>query len=294
MRGLVNNGLVCATNSVLQCLYATQEYRDTLSHEKYNTNNGTVPGELHRLFRALANQTSDSACDSMPCVIALVTCMYATPQVGVMDDADTVFKCSLVALADAGDPACKELSELWMIKKKEKFTCSQCKTERVMNTVASDITVNPTQEPLTCLQEYMNTYSESYTVTDCYCNVCKRDTELSVVTTFVELPRLLCVKIARVRTSTRDKSVTVYRNTANVRFAARLCCNNLLANAQYELYAVVLHTGDPVTGHYSAIVKSDQTWMYVSDSFVRPMGMHFSFDKIGTTAYMVLYRRTPQ
>lgn len=65
-------------------------------------------------------------------------------------------------------------------------------------------------------------------------------------------------------------------------------------HSEYDLYAVVSHTGNIVSGHYVSICKNhtkDQTWLLFDDDHVLEISPEFQDELISKNAYLLFYRR---
>uniref|UniRef100_A0A672K8L3 Ubiquitin specific peptidase 18 n=1 Tax=Sinocyclocheilus grahami TaxID=75366 RepID=A0A672K8L3_SINGR len=108
----------------------------------------------------------------------------------------------------------------------------------------------------------------------------------------VSLPPILCVHLKRFRnddgfTKKLYDKVTFPETFSTAIFAAGQSENAdcLKADEHYSLYAVVVHMGSTMSGHYTAFISSNQDWYYADDSCVQPVR---NSDK---TAYLLLYRK---
>jgi ubiquitin C-terminal hydrolase len=65
--------------------------------------------------------------------------------------------------------------------------------------------------------------------------------------------------------------------------------NNTQLPPIYELKGIIEHHGGSAnSGHYTAVVKNQQTWMHVDDNIVRPVSLDFVKNR---NAYVLLYQQ---
>uniref|UniRef100_A0A669EX81 Ubiquitin carboxyl-terminal hydrolase 30 n=1 Tax=Oreochromis niloticus TaxID=8128 RepID=A0A669EX81_ORENI len=283
MRGLINVGTHCAVNSVLQCLYVTDDFRITYS---------TVASELTSVLRDMDRNTPGMPpCDPNPLVDALIR--YSGMTYEVQQDADTVFKCVLNALADDGDPRCKQASGLWTIRKQQSAKCSTCNAECVSHHAANNVIVYIGNNEPNKLQDYMDDYSESFRVSDYHCGTCQEETELNVTMDITELPAVLCFTVARGQRCAQRGELMV--NTGAIDVPEELDCSRMCATSQptkYELYGMITHTGPYEFGHYAAFVKKMSKWYFVDGDVVKQCPvLPLSYYNVPAHLSMLMYRR---
>uniref|UniRef100_A0A669D8L2 Ubiquitin carboxyl-terminal hydrolase 30 n=1 Tax=Oreochromis niloticus TaxID=8128 RepID=A0A669D8L2_ORENI len=283
MRGLINVGTHCAVNSVLQCLYVTDDFRITYS---------TVASELTSVLRDMDRNTPGMPpCDPNPLVDALIR--YSGMTYEVQQDADTVFKCVLNALADDGDPRCKQASGLWTIRKQQSAKCSTCNAECVSHHAANNVIVYIGNNEPNKLQDYMDDYSETFRVSDYHCGTCQEETELNVTTDITELPAVLCFTVARGQRCVQRGELMV--NTGAIDVPEELDCSRMCATSQptkYELYGMITHTGPYEFSHYAAFVKKMSKWYFVDGDVVKQCPvLPLSYYNVPAHLYMLMYRR---
>ncbi|KAL4008343.1 hypothetical protein ACER0C_002195 [Sarotherodon galilaeus] len=316
MRGLINVGTHCAVNSVLQCLYVTDDFRITLTGglcgsdgdgdgdddvvvvdvdddaDCDRVSDSTVASELTSVLRDMDRNTRGMPpCDPHPLVDALIRYSEMTHE--VQQDADTVFKCVLNALADDGDPRCKQASGLWTIRKQQSAKCSTCNAECVSHHAATNVIVYIGEKKPNKLQDYVDDYSESFRVSDYHCGTCQEETELIVTTDITELPAVLCFTVARGQRCVQRGELMV--NTSAIDAPQELDCSRMSVTSQptkYELYGMITHTGPYEFGHYAAFVKKKSKWYFVDGDVVKHCpALPLSYYNVPAHLYMLMYRR---
>lgn len=314
MRGLINVGTHCAVNSVLQCLYVTDDFRITLTGGLCGSDDdrddvvvdvddvddadcdrasySTVASELTSVLRDMDRNTPGMPpCDPNPLVDALIRYSGMTHE--VQQDADSVFKCVLNALADDGDPRCKQASDLWTIRKRQSAKCSTCNAECVSHHAANNVIVYIGENEPNKLQDYMDDYSESFRVSDYHCGTCQEETELNVNTDITELPAVLCFTLARGQRCVQRGELMV--NASAIDVPEELDCSRMSATSQptkYELYGMITHTGPYEFGHYAAFVKKMSKWYFVDGDVVKQCPiLPLSYYNLPAHLYMLMYRR---
>lgn len=309
MRGLINVGSHCAVNSVLQCLYVTDDFRITLTRSDDDDDDvvvvddvddadcnrasySTVTSELTSVLRDMDRNTPGMPpCDPNSLVDALIR--YSGMTYEVQQDADSVFKCVLNALADDGDPRCKQASDLWTIRKRQSAKCSTCNAECVSHHAANNVIVYIGENEPSKLQDYMDDYSESFRVSDYHCGTCQEETELNVNTDITELPAVLCFTLARGQRCVQLGELMV--NASAIDVPEELDCSRMSATSQptkYELYGMITHTGPYEFGHYAAFVKKMSKWYFVDGDVVKQCPvLPLSYCNLPAHLYMLMYRR---
>ncbi|XP_030004145.1 ubl carboxyl-terminal hydrolase 18 isoform X2 [Sphaeramia orbicularis] len=141
----------------------------------------------------------------------------------------------------------------------------------------------------------------------CFCAQCGRKTPSKQGVKLLSLPPVLCMHLKRFRNShgftqklncqvtfpeTLDLSETV-KEAFSTNFVQNGCT--------YTLYAVVVHSGTAMMGHYTAFVRprGTQCWYHADDSHVvevswKEVQTVYGGRGLGQTAYMLMYRRDEQ
>lgn len=315
MRGLINNvGNRCATNSVLQCLHATHELRVALNasagsdsaHPTVDKQN-SVPSELKRTFRNMDSEEQDAPYDPKPLVDALSK-RYSTIWPKAQYEADDVFRCVLNALVDDEDPVHKDAADLWAIPKRHSATCCECNSQHVSYSTDSNVNVYLSEKPPTNLQDYVDGYSESFSVPNNYCDKCKALTTLTVTTDFTELPKLLCFNVLRAQcileqggrllVNKGESGVTcvIVKDTVSFDVTEDLDCSRMSKDApypNYELYGLIIHKSSRSSSHYEAFVKRLSHWYHANDATVELCSTSpLTYPDTLSNSYMLMYRQT--
>ncbi|XP_063325325.1 ubiquitin carboxyl-terminal hydrolase 2-like [Pelmatolapia mariae] len=292
MRGLINSGFRCATNSVLQCLHATDELRAALHGIGPNDARSNAASKLECTFINMDDKEQAAPYD--PKSLVEVLSEYSGMWDEVKQDASDVLRCVLNALADDEDPVCKDAADLWAIPKRHSAACSECKSENVSYDTAMDVNVYLSEKPKD-LQDYVNGYSESFSVPDIYCDKCNALTKLTVTTDITELPKLLCFNVLRAQRSVENGDGLIVKNNAVFNVSEELDCSRMSEDARvskYELYGVITHTGPCLFGHYAAFVKRMSQWYHVDDENVKMCSaLALSCPDTLSSLYMLMYRQ---
>ncbi|KAK3545060.1 hypothetical protein QTP86_033249 [Hemibagrus guttatus] len=131
-----------------------------------------------------------------------------------------------------------------------------------------------------------------------YCVKCDEKMSSTQRCKLVSLPSILCINLKRFRSSrgyTRKlKDKVSFPETINM---AEMLPeeHSQVAERRYRLYGVVVHTGMPMMGHYTAyIYTTDSKWYYIDDSHTHQVSWEEVQSTYGgrerETAYMLLYR----
>lgn len=312
MRGLVNDkGDRCATNSVLQCLHATAELRTVLGADSEpgslaTGDRNSVPGELKRVLSDMDSDELQPPYDPKTLVDALRN-QYSTSWHEAQYDADDVFRCVRNAMLDDTDPVHKEAANLWVIHKKHYAVCSGCDHCQVSYSTAADVKVYLSGKPPANLQDYVDGYSESFTVHN-VCVNCKVPTMLAVTTELTVLPKLLCFNVLRAQRAPEhdnhvpaddggpSSAVRVVKNTVAFAATEYLDCSRMAEGAprpNYELYGVIVHRGSELTGHFEAFVKRMSCWYHADDATVELCSASpLTHPDTLSNSYMLMYMQT--
>ncbi|XP_024913662.1 LOW QUALITY PROTEIN: ubl carboxyl-terminal hydrolase 18 [Cynoglossus semilaevis] len=310
MRGLSNYHLSCCVNTLLQTLSATWEVADVLERwnsEGVNASNRNVPLQLKKVLVAMSSGGPQNEVhrDFLRCLDR--NCV----RLSVQHDSNEVFLSILNFTKQQMDDEALalEIQNLYKISIETQLRCLNCDSVQT----AVDYLLNlhlHVKEDHNSLESCISTFLEEHElrgINCCFCAECGAKTPSKQCVKFLALPRILCVHLKRFRSGQRytrklDCTVTfpesfdfseIAREGFSKEFTQTKC--------KYTLYAVVVHSGSAMCGHYTAYVrhKVNQQWYYADDSHVQQASWE---DVQGTngsaaysnTAYMLMYRRAEE
>ncbi|XP_032364870.1 ubiquitin carboxyl-terminal hydrolase 47, partial [Etheostoma spectabile] len=124
-----------------------------------------------------------------------------------------------------------------------------------------------------------------------YCNTCNEKTQAKSVCNMVTFPQILTLLLRRFDFDYNKMS----------HFKSDCCVAVPLElpqlenqNNNYELYGIVNHMGSLRGGHYTATIRSNDSWYTFNDDVVKAEGQPFAESKIfeSRDAYLLMYRLT--
>ncbi|XP_016303085.1 ubl carboxyl-terminal hydrolase 18-like isoform X1 [Sinocyclocheilus anshuiensis] len=307
VRGLLNYSLSCCVNALLQSFSATTELLDILNkcHPSDGTDERNVPLQLRNALEAMRDKSHPAP------HINFLNCLYHQAiRPSTQQDADEIFHIVLnLSQKQMPDTAvAQEIRSLYEIKVETQVVCSKCK---FIHRAPSSLFSLPLAicERENTLESCINSFFKLQKLPDSekfYCDRCDEKQPCTHEVKLASLPPILCVHLKRFRNNdgfTRKLSnkVTFLETFSTGIFAAGQSENAdcLKADECYSLYAVVVHIGTAMFGHYTAFIRSnqDEMWFYADDSRVQPStwaevqvtygGSH----RYGDTAYFLLYRK---
>ncbi|XP_056089435.1 ubl carboxyl-terminal hydrolase 18, partial [Rhinichthys klamathensis goyatoka] len=306
VRGLFNYSLSCCVNSLLQSFSATTELLDILnkwcpSEEIEQTN---IPQRLKNALLAMRDKSHPAPhrdfLDSLYC--------HAIRR-GTQQDADEIFHIilNLIQKQISDLDLAQEIRSLYEIKVETQVQCSQCSfIQREPNSLFSlPLAIS---ERGNTLESCINSFFQPQKLVngeEHHCNRCEQKQPSTYGLKLVSLPLILCVHLKRFRNDcgfTRKLySKVIFPDNLNTGIFAVGQSENVAndshrADEHYSLYAVIVHIGSAMFGHYTAYIRpaqEDQTWYYADDSCVRPAKWADVRDTYegGNTAYLLLYRK---
>ncbi|GLD48348.1 ubl carboxyl-terminal hydrolase 18 [Lates japonicus] len=306
MRGLTNYHLSCCVNTLLQTLSATWEVADVL--ERWET--GGVRGDSHnvplQLKRVLAAMRSDSP-QHVPHRDFLHCLDRNCVRLNTQHDADEVFLSILNFVQQQMDDKtlALEIQNLYKISVETHLRCLDCSSVQTRSSYLLSLPLH-IKEDHNSLESCISSFLEEQELRDinrCFCAQCGTKTPSKQGVKLLSLPCILCVHLKRFRNSrgytrkldcrvsfpeTFDFSEIV-QDAFSTDFAQNEC--------KYTLYAVVVHSGYAMCGHYTAFVRhrTNQRWFYADDSHIQQASWEEVQKTYGgrysDTAYMLMYRR---
>ncbi|XP_058629881.1 ubl carboxyl-terminal hydrolase 18 isoform X2 [Onychostoma macrolepis] len=306
VRGLLNYSLSCCINALLQSFSATNELLDILNkwHPSDGTDERNVPLQLRNTLEAMRDKSHPAPHKDF------LNCLYRQAiRPSTQQDADEIFHIILnLSQKQMPDAVAQEIRSLYEIKVETQVVCSKCK---FIHRAPSSLFSLPLAicERENTLESCINSFFKQQKLPDSekfYCDRCDEKQPSTHEVNLVSLPPILCVHLKRFRNNdgfTRKLSnkVTFLETFGSDIFTAGKSENAdcLKADEYYSLYAVIVHIGTAMFGHYTAFIRpnQDQMWYYADDSCVRPstwadvQDTYGGSRQYGDTAYLLLYRK---
>ncbi|XP_026078821.1 ubl carboxyl-terminal hydrolase 18-like isoform X2 [Carassius auratus] len=307
VRGLFNYSLSCCVNALLQSFSATTELLDILNiwHPSDGIDERNVPLQLRKALEAMRDISHSAPHKDF------LNCLYRQAiRPSTQQDADEIFHIILnLSQKQMPDAAvAQEIRSLYEIKVETQVVCSKCE---FIHRAPSSLFSLPLAiwERENTLKGCINSFFKLQKLPDSekfYCDRCDEKQPSTHEMKLVSLPPILCVHLKRFRNDdgfTRKlfSEVTFPETFSTEIFAAAQSENadGLKADEWYSLYAVVVHIGTAMFGHYTAFIHSDQEWYYADDSCVRQSTWAEVRETYGEshrygqrrTAYLLLYRK---
>uniref|UniRef100_A0A3B5M840 USP domain-containing protein n=1 Tax=Xiphophorus couchianus TaxID=32473 RepID=A0A3B5M840_9TELE len=237
MRGLFNYYLSCCANTLLQTLNATWELADILEWKSAGVRaEDNVPFQLKRILKMMQ--------EDLP---------HPAPH---MD---------FLAL---------EIQNLYKISVETQVQCLECNNVQTRDSHLLSLPLH-IKDDRNSLKDCMISFFEQQELRGidcCFCAQCEAKTPK-----LCSLPQILCIQLKRfrnIRGFTRKLNCRVtFPETFNFSefqretFSSHFTQQN---DCRYTLYAVVVHYGDAMWGHYTAYVRHrvSNRWYYADDSHV--------------------------
>ncbi|KAF4079499.1 hypothetical protein AMELA_G00178770 [Ameiurus melas] len=301
VRGLSNCSLSCCINALLQSFAATTELQEVLNRWQPSEESGryNVPLELKRALEAMKDPRQASPHQRfLECLHYNHICRLT------QHDADEVFHAILNLIQEqmSDKQIAAEIKNLYKI---EVEGCSQCLDCESVHRVPTFFLRLPLHlhDGENTLENCLKMFFESQKLEDSeafYCVKCERKTPTDQGHKLVSLPSVLCIHLKRFRS---NRGFTKKLNT-KVSFPETINMAEMLpeersklSESRYRLYAVIVHSGTAMSGHYTAYICSkDHKWYYIDDSRVVQVCWETVQETYGgerwfsDTAYMLLYR----
>ncbi|XP_040000023.1 ubl carboxyl-terminal hydrolase 18 [Xiphias gladius] len=306
IRGLTNYHLSCCVNTVLQTLSATWEVGDLLERwEAAGVRAGShnVPLQLKRVLAAMRSDLLEHVPhqDFLHCLDR--NCVRLSRQ----HDADEVFLTILNLMQQQMDDKALalEIQNLYKISVETHLQCLECSSVQTQTSYLLSLHLHIKEDHNSlegCISSFLED-QELRGINCCFCAQCGIKTPSKQGFKLLSLPRILCVHLKRfrnIRGDTRklDCMVTfpetfdfsgIVKDAFSTDFVQDEC--------KYTLYAVAVHSGYAMCGHYSAYVRHrvNQHWYYADDSHIQQASWKEVQKTYGkcykNTAYMLMYRR---
>ncbi|XP_066525061.1 ubl carboxyl-terminal hydrolase 18 isoform X2 [Hoplias malabaricus] len=302
VRGLMNSGLSCCINALLQCFSATTELVDLLNRWQTQDESGdpyNVPLQLKKALQAMKDQHQHAPhYDFLNCLHH--NYIYRQCQ----HDADELFLAilNLIQQQMSDSNLAAEIKRLYRIEMEAEIRCLECTYKQCVPTFFLSLPLH-LREGKNKLEECISLFLSEQQLEigeEFWCDRCDEKQPTAQAFKIVTLPSILCIHLKRFRSDrgfsrklecevSFPMSFNMAENDKKENPAAEM------REASYKLYAVIVHSGSCAFGHYTAYIHSVQegAWYYIDDSSVYKASwkeVQGTYGGFGT-AYMLLYRR---
>nr|XP_024646167.1 uncharacterized protein LOC105473997 isoform X3 [Macaca nemestrina] len=315
--GLINQGLTCYLNALLQCLFLTPEFRDRIQEKPWTSEPEQALGEI---FRRLQRR-----CGPVP-TSALTTCLGLHSS--VQQDVAEVF---LLLLQHLGRD---ELQEVFQSEVEKIIQCLVCGHEEHIPSGGRMLILPLASHTQLCGLEgagqkpgkpanpssgvSQDTEVLSFSLiqkfddedNQFFCEPCNAKTPASEETRFLRLPKVLILQVRELtfengRFHKIQKPINIAQvlklHTSPRELTLPKCkashSGTLTPNPEqrvYHLYAMCCHSGDCSGGHYTALAQPPgrAEWFRFNDQQVHCVGPEFPLHHTfrSETPYLLLYR----
>ncbi|XP_017565328.1 ubiquitin carboxyl-terminal hydrolase 47 isoform X2 [Pygocentrus nattereri] len=302
--GLRNQGSTCYLNTVLQCLYMTKDFRTAVQSFKQdpqdsNQGNAGLLLQLQNLFGELnkVNATTEGITESLSInngelfSMFLVTCLLSV-----------LFTLSYLFLVYEQQDAVEYyqrilkqiVPQVSQVFEGKLSNNSKCPDGHIYQEKCPFITIplaiDTGHDKIYNVKEGLEAFFQPSQLDEdnwLYCDQCDQKTETETWNEIEEFPTVLTLHLKRF-----DFDYMQMRHVKN-HCPMEIPPTLQLKDYEYDLYAVVNHSGDRNGGHYNAAIKSfeDNQWYCFDDSSVTK----YSVDALQKSrlAYLLMYRQTP-
>ncbi|XP_071383173.1 ubl carboxyl-terminal hydrolase 18-like isoform X1 [Centroberyx affinis] len=310
VRGLRNYGLSCCVNTLLQAFSATWELADLLERwAPVGTGDGSrnIPLQLKKALMAMRSDQPQPAPHHN-----FLQCLDRNYiRLSIQHDADEVFLSILNFMQQQMDDKqlALEIQNLYKISVETHLHCSVCSSVQCWTSYLLNLPLH-IREDRNSLEGCMTSFFQLQELKGrdcCFCAQCGSKTPSKQGFKLLSLPHILCVHVNRFRsyrgfTEKLDCAVTfpetfdLWENLGEEAFSKDYVKND----CKYVLFAVVVHSGSAMFGHYTAYVrhKGNHQWYFANDSYVEQATWKDVQRTYGgdyrDTAYMLMYRSTKE
>ncbi|XP_051978629.1 uncharacterized protein LOC127640214 [Xyrauchen texanus] len=285
--GLQNQGATCYLNAVLQCLFMTEDFRKAVLKKSWKPKSVSI--ELKHLFTCLRSKDRSVSTEGITNALAIGN---------VCEEQDAAeFLQKILSMIEP------EPSEIFHGKKKHSSTCLQSQHESVeeINSFCFLAIAMDSDQHVINVQNSFNSQFEA-TLQEgedqLFCENCKMMTDMKFSYTILQVPQVLVLQMQRFYLD--YNSMTFLKNKRDVEIPLHLSVQDEGGvQYEYDLYAVINHSGSLSGGHYFADIKSfeNQQWYQFNDSSVYRIqkfdgGRHLKKHFVSDMACLLFFKRS--
>ncbi|XP_036002251.1 probable ubiquitin carboxyl-terminal hydrolase creB [Fundulus heteroclitus] len=279
--GLKNQGATCYLNSVLQVLYMTKDFREAVSLSP-KLEPGFIDHRLRSIFNALTNTTATTH---------EITNHLGIKKVNEQQDAAECFDKILSCCSS-------KASEIFKGELTVRNKCSQCEREKRTISPFWSLPLTLSDKKYYCVSDGIQKYFQESKIcgeNQLYCCQCSGKTDSSIKLDMHHHPDVLTLLLKRFKFD--YQAMDYVKIKCHVKIPEKLKIPAVEDESQtYRLYALVEHSGELRSGHYTARIRSqdDDKWYTFNDSTVTLEYQLFQLEEKETSpgAYLLFYRKT--
>ncbi|XP_047660307.1 ubiquitin carboxyl-terminal hydrolase 47 isoform X2 [Tachysurus fulvidraco] len=297
--GLKNQGATCYLNSILQCLYMTEDFQEEVERfvpDQRNPDKESFMQELQKLFKGMKKGD---------CKTEGITRRLGITKVHEQEDVVEYYQKTLKAIGPLS-------SKVFEGKMSNKTKCINDHIfEEECHFFTIPLSIEAGHNEVFKVQNGLQTFLERIKLDEdnwLYCKQCGEKNETETWNEIKEFPTILTLYPKRFYFDYYKMRPVKNHCPMDIPLQLEPCvwfillqptkdlnaltiiCPWVDTNLKYELYAVINHIGNESGGHYNAVIKSfkDGKWYCFDDTSVRK-DSESSF-RLSQQAYLLMYR----
>ncbi|XP_060730587.1 uncharacterized protein LOC132848677 isoform X2 [Tachysurus vachellii] len=274
--GLINQGATDYLNSILQCLYMTEDFRQEVERfvpDQRNPDKERLMQELQKLFKEMKKGD---------CTPEGITQRLGIANAYEQEDVVEYYQKSLKAIGP-------QSSKVFEGKMSNKTKCINDHIfEEEFHFFTIPLSIEAGHSEVFNVNNGLHTFFERIKLDEdnwLYCKQCGQKNETETWNEIKDLPKILTLYPKRFYFD--YYKMRPVKNHCPMDIPLQLVMS---PNSKYDLYAVINHIGNESGGHYNAVIKSfeDGKWYCFDDTSVRE-DSESSF-RLSRQAYLLMYR----
>ncbi|XP_053485173.1 uncharacterized protein si:ch211-212k18.13 isoform X1 [Ictalurus furcatus] len=276
--GLKNQGATCYLNSVLQCLYMTEDFRKEVENFRayppnYDESSTDLMLELQKLFAKIKDD--DGTTEG-------ITQSLCISNVYEQQDAVEYYQRTLKAIGP-------QFSKVFEGKMSNIAKCTNNhKFQEKCHFFTIPLPIETGHMDVFEVDKGLQTFFKKVKLDEdnwLYCEHCGKKTETETWNEIQEFPTILTLYPKRFDFDYTQ--MRLVKNNCHMDIPLQLQISDIV----YKLYAVINHSGGVSGGHYNAVIKSfeDDEWYCFDDYSVTKDSKHSFY--LSRLAYLLMYRK---
>ncbi len=248
--GIKNKGNTCFFNAVIQSLLSLPIFISFFNHEKFNSKTQPIS---YTFFEFIENYKNEKTVDPSRFIRSLKSKIKLFD--GKQQDSHCFFELFITLLIEEQGPVPNKLSNIFKIINEDTVKCQDCAYSSIVRNEMNDRYLFIENTVSKSLDGYFNIIDKVSDGNFWLCPNCNKNNQPTIKHSAVETSDIFVIHLQRFEGigKKNNKEISIDKKIK-------------IAGNNYEIMAIVCHSGSLNSGHYYAIGKRNNVWYELNDS----------------------------